>query len=297
MTRTGGRFNGSGSIQRQNAALSILRGAAVRLDERPLASGLVARWSCASHDLEPRFGPLAGEIRGTDQREEQRGRQAIGVHLVAERQRLGRARKRGELLGRRVQDCPCDEGRLALGRHAEIEQDRMQLPGKTREKDVLGLDVLVTQPRLVQRIERAGDGEKNVVRLFETERSALESVGERLPLVDRHRQPHVPGRHAVVLQLDDVRMARRGEHDELALDVASRVHLARNDLESDLMCGHVHPLGDVHSSEHPLTEHPNEAIVAPHDVADLGETVGSVRSGRLIALPRTRRSRSPQKLR
>src|SRR5689334_22413454 len=111
----------------------------------------------------------------------------------------------------------------------------MQVPGKTREKDVLGLDVLMTQPRVVQRIERPRDGMKNVVRLFEPERTPLQAVGERLPFVDRHREPHVAGRHPVVFQLDDVRVARGGEHYELALDIASRVHLARNDLEGDLM--------------------------------------------------------------
>ena len=84
--------------------------------------------------------------------------------------------------------------------------------------------------------------------------AAVEPLGERLALVDGHRQPHVLRLDAVVLELHDVGVADGGEHDQLALDVAADVERARQDLQRDAVLGHVDALGDVDLAEHALAE-------------------------------------------
>ncbi len=75
----------------------------------------------------------------------------------------------------------------------------------------------------------------------------------------------------MILELDDVRVAHRREHHELALDVPSRVHRSLQQLERDLVLLHVEPLGDVDLAEHALAEEPHEPVVPAHDVVDARE--------------------------
>ncbi len=115
----------------------------------------------------------------------------------------------------------------------------MHAPREDGEVNVLGLHVLVAQPGGVERLEPVGDGAEDVVGLAQIERPAEEALGQRLALVNRHRQPHVVARRPVILELDDVGVADRGEHHQLALDVAAGVERARQDLQRRLVLGHV----------------------------------------------------------
>ncbi len=228
------------------------------------------------HDLERGLGSLAREIVGADEREQERRGEAIRVHLVAQGQRFGGLRERGELLGRRVEHRSGDEVRVELGGDAEVEEDRVQAPGEGCEKDVLGFDVLVAQAGFVEGVERAGDGQEHFVGFVERERAALQPFGERDAFVDGHGEPDVALGHAVIFELDDVRMACGGEHHELALDVAARIDLVGHDLQRDLVGRNIDPFGDVHFPEHPFAEQAHEPVVVADEVADVGQEVGAI---------------------
>jgi hypothetical protein len=147
----------------------------------------------------------------------------------------------------------------------------VQPPSKDRQVDVLGLDVLVPEPGAVQRLQASSDGDKDVVGLPHRERPALEALGERLALVDGHRQPHEVRARAVILELNDVGVPHRREHDELALYVAPLVHGSREELERDLVLGDVEPLRDVHLAERALAEDANKTVEPANNVAHAWE--------------------------
>ena len=77
----------------------------------------------------------------------------------------------------------------------------------------------------------------------------------------------------MILQLDDVRVARRGEHRKLPLDVAVLVDRMRHHLERDAVLANVGALGHEHATEHAFAEAPHEAVVAPDDRTFVGQRV------------------------
>ncbi len=255
----------------REARVHVLADRGEKVREAVLADGCRRSLLVRVDDLPARHRLRARERFVSDEGEEERGGEAVRVHLLAERRVLVDVQDRRELLGRRVQRRAGDERRLDLGRDAEIEQDRVQAAPELGEEDVVGLHVLVTEPRVVERLERARDGEKDVVRLAEGQRPLAEALVERLALVDRHRQPDVLGGHAVVLQLDHVRVTDGREHDELTLDVAADVERPRKDLQRDPVLGYVDALGDVDLAEVALAQEPDEPVVQPDHVADGGE--------------------------
>jgi hypothetical protein len=123
------------------------------------------------------------------------------------------------------------------------------------EHDVRRFDIAVDDPGMVRVVEAAADLDRDVERVAERQRSALQPLLERLAIVVRHGDERLPivGRIHVVDRAD-IGMVERGRRlrflDEPFARLRIARHVLRQELESDLTL-QAHVLGAVHDAHSP----------------------------------------------
>jgi len=184
---------------------------------------------------------------------------AAGQHLVehdSEGEEIGAMVRRGaaHLLRRHVPDRAEESARRRLRRTRRgggvLRQETVEALGEpevqdlhgplTRDENVLGLQVAVHDPLVVDRRQRPREVARPFQRLRPRNGAPLEALPKRLPFDQLGHDERRGAVHADVVNGHDVRMGQRGDGPRLARESRERAGVVRQLLGEDLH-GHVAP--------------------------------------------------------